>query len=554
VSDSITRALYPDEGDSGAHRRGGRPVKGTAAVLVDGSGRLGSLSYLVPAGMHVTVGDAVRVGFGRRTAYGVVLGDGDTTKATREIEEVYGKRVTAAELEFARRVAADHFCDLPKIASRLAPRDGKGAQAVDSGPVELGDGPKVRLADDRPRRRVLLCAPLCDQTRVAAQEAAAIAEHGQVLVLAPTVDMVRRTLAHFRSGAARLDADAAPGSWKGFAAGTVRIGIGTRVAALYSAHDLAGIVVISEEHPGHREKALPYTHARDLAIERTRTFGHQVVLTTSAPTAQAFRGNVRAVAVGSVRDWPETKLFVKSADPLNRTSDALRRYLSRRERIVAVVDASPVWLCQKCMAVRRPTSDPGAAMRYPDATTCSRCNDQTVFQANWDQRRAQLAFGQDILTVTADKLAGVERGSTILFPDIDQWLDRPGFWAAGVLLSPVMAACAAVGADGAVVAMTRTRSADLDAVFTRHDIAAVAKASWLEAKQAGLPPFSRHVRVTVASESAPNCNGWPGRVLGPKRVGKEWELLVELSPAELSALDGPLSRLRRRSKVRVTVL
>lgn len=550
----MTRTLFPDEGESNGSRRGGRPVRGCASVLVDGTGRIGALSYVVPDGTYVTVGDAVEIPFGKSTRYGIVLGDGDPGKATRPVGQVFGKRVTAAELDFAAKIAEDHYCGLAQIAARLAPRDGKSAAGINSGPVKLSDTVTAvsGLAGTLPTRRVLLCPPLLDQTEVAALEAQRMSDRGQVLVLCPTVEHVRRTLAHFESGASRLDAEAAPGSWKGFAAGTVRIGIGTRVAALYSAHDLAGIVVVAEDHPGHREKTQPYTHARDLAVERSRTFGLEVVLTSCSPSAQAFRGSVKAVSVGGQEHWPATRLFRRGDDPLARIPADMLRLLRRRGNLTVVVDAAANWFCARCNAPRRPADDPGTAFRRDDSTNCTRCGTATVYQGNWDERRARQAFGADIATATVDRL-GEGNGRTIVLPSVDHWADRPGFWPAGALLQPFMRACAAAGAQGAVIGLVRSDRSEFVDLFTRHDIAAVARSSWQHARSEGLPPFSRHVRILNAADTAPRCTGWPGRVLGPRKVGKEWEILVEIPVNDTAALAGPIERLRRRGKVRVLV-
>ena len=48
----------------------------------------------------------------------------------------------------------------------------------------------AHLSPDERRRRLLVCAPLVDQTLVAAVEAARCANDGQVLVLCPTTDAV----------------------------------------------------------------------------------------------------------------------------------------------------------------------------------------------------------------------------------------------------------------------------------------------------------------------------------------------------------------------------
>ncbi len=186
------------------------PLTGAVDVFVDATGHLGELSYTVPAGTVVHVGDGVEVPFGKASRTGTVTGPGDPSKATREITEVTGPRSHQVEVELARHIAQRHFCEFSKIAPRLSATSGRGFDAIEAGPVKLAEGPDgtalgYPFALLSHPRRLLLSAPGVDTLRVAALEATNLAKQGQVLVLCPTRGIAAAMAKQFTSGAARLD-------------------------------------------------------------------------------------------------------------------------------------------------------------------------------------------------------------------------------------------------------------------------------------------------------------------------------------------------------------
>lgn len=547
MTDPAPRALFPDEAPSPvAPRRRGTSLKGAVDVLVDRSGRIGPLSYVIPEGLFVQRGDAVKVPFGKRESYGLVLGPGDSSRATRPITEVYGKRVTAQELDFAAKVAREHFCSLPTIAARLAPRDGKGAPAAHAGDVVLE---KIKAPyglmtiSAAMSRRLLVCAPLVDQEHAAALEAKRLSESGQVLVLCPTSDSAERVASLFQSGAARLGTGAPDGSWKGFGDGTVRVGVGTRTAALYSAENLSGIVVVEEDHPGHKERSQPYTNARDLAISRSITFGCALTLLSSCPTPRALGGKLKAFSVGSPADWPEIKVVnTQNDDPMAPLPQSVQRLVAKRDALM-VVEPAPAFVCRRCGSLR---CDVGSN------ESCPHCGEASVRQVNWDTKRASSAMS-DLRTCTADELQE-ETANTIVLPDFEGLLRRPSLlpesWAAHMAVR----ACRSAGRKGRVVLMVRSSDHPLLKDLTERDLMSQARRSWETAKQTGLAPFDLWVRITVGTKSAPRIASPPGRVVGPRRVGDQWELILQAPKSRHAEVEALVARIRRRGKARIEVL
>lgn len=546
------------------------PITGAADVLCDKSGRLGLLSYQVPDGMRVRPGDAVQVPFGKRTAYGMVVQPGDPDKATRAIEEVFGKRATPADLALASKIARFHFSDVASVFSRLAPTSGRGADPLQAGPVTLSEDldapPAVRgPALDAPRR-LLLRAPLVDPAVLAAYEAArlaATAPGGQILVLCPTAALVKAVRDCFTSGAARLDSRAPSGAWKGFSEGGVTIGIGTRSAALYSAAHLAGIVVVEEDHPGHLESKQPHTHARDVASARSRALRVPLTLVSANPTPQALGAGVAVLTVGLRPHWPRMRLINRAAlDPVTRWAPPQLMGAIRGEQkegrtpVVVVQRKAAVRRCVRCGEPRLCGACESSLCRHPEPSACPRCDVAAgVRMCGWDKARVTDLLGGDVHAVTLAELADVRDAGLVVIFDIDAALSAPELIPDSLAAGLILAAVRAAGpGGGGVIALTDDPHQDiLDDLFTRRDQATVAHRALTAAKQVGLPPFGRLVTVRCGQAKQPSTDRWPGTIHGPRRVGTEWEILVRIPSEDLLRLEPHMTRLRRGGKTRITV-
>lgn len=542
-------------------------VKGVANILCDGTGRLGALSYCVPDDMVVRLGDAVHVPFGTREVHGVVLGEGDPKKATRDVIRVYGKRVSSAEIMLAQEISRRHFCDIVQVATRLSPRSGRGHDPLQAGELVLAPSETPiyypRTADSR-TRRYLLRAPLVDPVRLAAEEAyrlASVSDTAQVLVLCPTVEILEGVLAHLPSGAARLDTKAAPGAWRGLCDGGVKVAVGTRAAAMYSAADLAGVVVVEEDHPGHLEATQPYTHARDVASGRTLAMGVPLVVIGANPTPSALGAKLKVISVGTKSDWPRFRL-VERQDfrPTERLvppplAAALER--ARKEGVTPLVLAErskATRRCVRCGAERLCAECTSSLCRHQETLPCARCKTVDVRMSGWDTKRLGSLLGRHVKPLQLKALSGATDAGLVVLFDIDPALNAPGLSPESVAAHLLIVAAQAAGRGGQVVVMTSQSDHPLlQDLCVRRDQLTMAKRSWETAQQSGLPPFGRLVTVRTGQERSPRTTTWPGTIYGPRRVGSEWEVLVQVSDADLPRLGAPLERLRRGGKVRITV-
>jgi primosomal protein N' len=516
----------------------------------------------VPAGMEVRIGHAVHVPFGKREAYGVVLAEGDPQKATREILGVFGRRIHPADVETAAELARRHLCQLEALVPRFAPRTAKGAVAIDAGPVQLKGEPVVPYETKSVTKRLAWCSPGVDRSRFAAEEAERLARNGQVLVLCPTKDAVAAVLAHFDSGAARLDAAASRGAWSGFVSGTVRIGVATRVAALFSPKDLAGIVVLDCEHPGHIEAAQPHTHARDVALERARRHDVPLTMVSSVCDPAALQAGVKVQYVGN--GLPSCHIVDRqSTSNGNRLVPTVVQLEIRKAlevgRVCLIAPSRCRSACSHCRATVVCPAEHHPTQCRCDLGPCQRCGASGHVPSGWDAVRlssvfSSYPFAERLTCVSPDQLSSITDAVLTVVLDADAPAKTATLQPALGQLRLLAEASNTLGQTGHLMIVTQDATQPILQHWAANDRRAVARDVWNEAKALNLPPFGRLVLVRVARATAPAISSWPGRVHGPRQVSPgEWEVLVRCSDVELPALQAPLDRLRRSAKVRITV-
>lgn len=533
------------------------PVRGAADIVVDSAGFLGALSYLVPDTLTVRPGDAVQVGFGRGgTRNGIVLGPAaNPGKAAKPVLAVHGRRADPRDVALARIVAAGHGVDIAAAAARLSPGKGRGADPIDAGEVRCTS--PVTPAPRTSARRILLCPPSTAPTAAAAAEAARMADAGQVLVLCPTAADVAAVMSWLPSGAVRLDADAPRGAWRGFCDGTATIGVGTRSAAMYSAADLAGVIVVRPEHPGMVERARPRTHARDIASARTRARALPLTLVTARPgpaDLAACSGHVDRLS----GEWPTMTVADRSsADPATSGVPVQMRAAvaaARRAGRPIIVVAGRTTHIRRCRTCFSPSPDcptcTAASCRHP--RTCPRCAKTAIPTAGWTPERLRTTLGEDITVVTAAGLpdAGRHGPATVIVFDADALWHRGGWTpdvdAAGTIVEAAQAA--GVGGD-VVIGTWNPAHPPLRDLVSRHDPAAVARRAAAAARELGLPPYGRRITVHTRRKTRPDTSAWPGTVIGPVPDGDgAWTITVLCSSEQLTAAAAAVAAFTRRNR------
>ncbi|WP_160720076.1 primosomal protein N' [Bacillus sp. USDA818B3_A] len=135
------------------------------------------------------------------------------------------------------------------------------------------------------------------KTEVYLQSIQEVIEKGQeAIVLVPeialTPQMVNRFKGRFGNLVAVLHSGLSAGEkydeWRKIQRKEVKVVVGAR-SAIFAPFENIGIIIIDEEHEtSYKQEEMPRYHARDIAIERAKTYNCPVVLGSATPSLESF--------------------------------------------------------------------------------------------------------------------------------------------------------------------------------------------------------------------------------------------------------------------------
>ncbi|MBV7503786.1 primosomal protein N' [Bacillus sp. sid0103] len=135
------------------------------------------------------------------------------------------------------------------------------------------------------------------KTEIYLQSIQEVIERGQeAIVLVPeislTPQMVNRFKGRFGDLVAVLHSGLSAGEkydeWRKIQRKEVKVAVGAR-SAIFAPFENLGIIIIDEEHEtSYKQEEMPRYHARDVAIERAKTYNCPVVLGSATPSLESF--------------------------------------------------------------------------------------------------------------------------------------------------------------------------------------------------------------------------------------------------------------------------
>jgi primosomal protein N' (replication factor Y) (superfamily II helicase) len=135
------------------------------------------------------------------------------------------------------------------------------------------------------------------KTEIYLQSIQEVIEKGQeAIVLVPeislTPQMVNRFKGRFGDLVAVLHSGLSAGEkydeWRKIQRKEVKVAVGAR-SAIFAPFENLGIIIIDEEHEtSYKQEEMPRYHARDVAVERAKTYNCSVVLGSATPSLESF--------------------------------------------------------------------------------------------------------------------------------------------------------------------------------------------------------------------------------------------------------------------------
>lgn len=530
------------------------------SVLVDDVVGLGPLTYSVPPGMACSTGDAVTVPFGKNEKHGLVIGPGGMCKSTiKSIVKVYGSRVDPVDLTAAEKIAKAHYCAFAQVARRVSPGSNRNSEPLDAGELVLreSDTDSLPVCETNWRERVVLKAPLSVSSRLAALEAARVKNRGQVLVICPTVQMVEEVLTQFVSGAARLDSKARAGAWNGWRSGTVAVGVGTRTAVLYSARQLDGIVVVDEEHPGHREASVPYTHSRQVAKIRAELHKCSLTFITSSPSCQSLQGSKILPVARYTKLWPNIVTINRSElHPSLTRNPPLVEKIMKDTRLTSYIVADnhdSLRLCARCKAPAKCHVCDATYCEHPSKDPCPTCGSKGFLWAGWGAERLRHTYKKHAIVKLKDLETIGGQPVRLVVPGFENVVQTSAGLSKQNPVASITRILASAGRGGEVVILHWGDADPILKSINKRDFMPCIKDAWNNARKEGLPPFGVMLIVRTGRKTPPNTSNWPGTVYGPRKIADGWETMVRVNKEEYGKLEEILVSLKKSGKTRIIV-
>lgn len=368
--------------------------------------------YLVPEGMTVAPGQRVRAPFGPRRAVGVVLAvfDGEPTRPLKPLESVVDPRPALTEemLGLARFMSRRFGAPIGECVKAMVPTSLKsldeparfGALLLRPRMTDftLTTGQSGALStleerlDSRKHSAVLLFGvPASGKTEVYLRLIRkAVADGGQALFLLPEISLTRPFFDEFAASlgvpVALWHSHQTPRekrlAWLGVARGEVKVVVGARSACLLPFKDMRLVVLDEEQDESFKQDGQsPYYHAREVSLERARSFGALAVLGSATPSIEAWDMVRRGAAVRA--DMPD-RVSAVPRPPVRLLAPArygevlseelltmMRERLARREQTILLVNRrgfATLTMCGKCRWVDR-CGDCGVAKIQHEAKT-----------------------------------------------------------------------------------------------------------------------------------------------------------------------------------------
>lgn len=437
--------------------------------------------YLIPDHLagEVRVGTMVRVQLQGRRIGGWVVGLADeagTDRPLRPLAKVTGWGPPADVVALARWAAwrwAGRTAQLLGTASPL--------RAVRALPEGATTALSPTLAPGVTVHRV---PPAGDILALAL----ALADHGDALVLAPSVAGAAVLAARLRREGHKVAL--VPQEWALAAAGGC-VAVGARAGAWAPRPRLGAVLVVDEGDEAYQEERAPTWNARDVAVERARRAGVPCVLTSPSPSLEAL--GYGPLVVPSRSDersgWAVLDVVDRRAEPpgsglYSSRLVALAREAQPEARLICVLNRkgrARLLACATCRELVRCEACGAAVGGLEDALHCRRCGTvrPRVCLACGGTRLATLRVGvtrareelellanRPVAEVSADTAAGpppagvpilvgteavlhrVAGAASVAFLDFDQELLAPRYRAAEAALGMLARAARLIGGRG----------------------------------------------------------------------------------------------------------
>jgi primosomal protein N' len=507
-----------------------------------------TFTYSLPEGTDANIGALVRVPVRGRLTDAViveVMVEPDV-KRTVPIKRVVGAGLDAETIELCRWVSEQYLSTFAEAVAAALPQRVASEEDADrqaTGPIatpdiswlgEYRNGDHLMKAMSERHHGGFSFRPAqrADRGSMIASLAAEAARHGRgVLVLLPEVRFAPETVAALNEALgdniAWLGSDRKARQryrgWLDMKTGAKRIAAGGRAAVFAPVQNLGLVVVDDESHVSYKERRAPRFQARAVAAERARRGKAVLVAVGTPPSVEAYAGVERKALVPvtpsrSAEMKDRAAVTVVEAERLTPSGRCLALASQEQQRIVILThrggeEAAKIY--ERAVRVLEPKQPARLDAGTPKA----------------DLRRELKRADLIVATPVIAKDVKIENVGLVVVCGADAALASPEFRAA----EEAFATWWSIGRWATRIAV-ETIQPEHPAIksLVRWDPDVLLASEAARRNELGYPPYAGLVRISVASEIAPDVakqitEAVPdATVLGPVESGEEAVIAVRM--------------------------
>jgi primosomal protein N' (replication factor Y) len=321
-------------------------------------------TYLIPDGMHITVGSKVRVRVSGRRLNGYVTAVIEAPEGRKllPIDSVSGNipLFSTTTLDVCRWAATHYVSPMSVLLKRTGPANIARQGDSDARPDDANDGSGVHSVDFTISR-----SPHPDAIRKAVADTPSAGAIGVLVPTASEVAVVAEGLAktfgdRVVTATSSMTAKETTRSWVAAATSADTILVGTREIALWPLYFERTWILVEEGRRVMKSPSTPTIHAREILLERTRRTGGRLHVIGPIPTLEVLSADA-VVAEHQGRWWPNIEVSDRTLEPptaslfTGHTKRVISKAVGDDRKVFVLVTArgyAPAFRCVACGELR----------------------------------------------------------------------------------------------------------------------------------------------------------------------------------------------------------
>jgi len=340
----------------------------------------------------------VPYGKGDQEKTGVVVGEGDKTKATKEIIEIVEPKISTEHLKLFETYMQNRFANPKQYVEKLYPRNvtvqNLSNWRKQRNPSKREVGTRKRNFDWKVQNKSSDMFLMVDQQTNLAEVVGALAvgeqkrNNGQVLVLVGEKTQAQQIVEELTGSRERLSSAESYLNWRN---GETLIGVGTVGTCWWEAANLGSIIVVEPSHVGHQNRTNPYIDNLSSAYAQSRKDVSMHIVTQQV-CLNPYSEKLQPCVVTAKTPKRQTHIQTyqtQNFDPTQRRApNEVVKHLKQRQSLLLVGSSKARRLCANCKETSSCTVCKTHLCNH-NKQLCKRCGHEGFVWVGYDLARGE---------------------------------------------------------------------------------------------------------------------------------------------------------------------